>query len=109
MAPPDPLDGDPGLARERTRLAWMRTALAFAAVGAVILHREVLPGLAILALAPVVWALGRLPAHRLAAPQQARRLLAVTVTVVLISIVAASVALLGPAPDSLEQILRLPR
>ena len=109
MAPPDPLEDDPGLARERTRLAWTRTALAFAAVGAVILHREVLPGLVILALAPVVWALGRLPAHRLAAPQRARRLLAVTATVVLISIVAVAVALFGPAPESLDQLLRLPR
>jgi uncharacterized membrane protein YidH (DUF202 family) len=35
-------DPDPGLARARTRLAWTRTALSFAAIGALIL-RHALP------------------------------------------------------------------
>ena len=57
----DPEDRDPGLARARTELAWVRTAIAFAAVGGVILKSDVVPGLIVIALAPVVWQLGRMP------------------------------------------------
>ena len=35
---------DPGLARARTSLAWTRTALSFAAVGGVVLKRDLIPG-----------------------------------------------------------------
>ena len=42
---------DPGLARERTSLAWTRTALSFGAVGGVVLKREVVAGLILLAVA----------------------------------------------------------
>jgi hypothetical protein len=52
--------GHPGLARERTALAWTRTAISFAAVGGVVLKREVIPGLILLAVAPAIWQLGRL-------------------------------------------------
>ena len=38
----DPEERDPGLARERTSLAWMRTALSFAAVGGVALKANVI-------------------------------------------------------------------
>ena len=41
--------GQPGLARERTSLAWTRTAISFAAVGGVVLKRDVVPGLILLA------------------------------------------------------------
>jgi uncharacterized membrane protein YidH (DUF202 family) len=59
-----PADGDdpelmPGLAQERTSLAWTRTAIAFAALGGVVLKENVVTGLIILALAPVIWQLGR--------------------------------------------------
>jgi uncharacterized membrane protein YidH (DUF202 family) len=40
-------DLDPGLARERTRLAWARTAIAFAAVGAAMLRRELAAGVTV--------------------------------------------------------------
>ena len=59
-SPPDYEDADPGLARVRTSLAWTRTALSFAAVGAVVLRKDVIAGLLILATAPVIWRLGRL-------------------------------------------------
>ncbi len=64
-------DGDDGaepdprftFANERTFLAWIRTAISFAAVGGVVLKRDVILGLILLALAPVIWQLGR-PAYR---------------------------------------------
>jgi hypothetical protein len=54
-SPPDYEEADPGLARVRTSLAWTRTALSFAAVGAVALRKDVIAGLLILATAPVAW------------------------------------------------------
>ncbi len=80
-------DGDPGLARARTSLAWTRTALSFAAVAGVVLKKDVVAGLIILAAAPVIWRLGRL-AH-----DRPGRLKLVTVTIVVISLVALAVAL----------------
>ncbi len=80
-------DGDPGLARARTSLAWTRTALSFAAVGVVVLKKDVVAGLIILATAPVIWQLGRL------APDHPSRLKLVTATIVIISLVALAVAL----------------
>jgi hypothetical protein len=58
----DPEDADPGLARARTELAWTRTAISFAAVGAAVLRRHPAVGIAILALSTLIWVLGRLPA-----------------------------------------------
>jgi hypothetical protein len=52
-------EGVPGLAQERTSLAWTRTAIAFAALGGVVLKENVITGLIILAVAPVIWQLGR--------------------------------------------------
>ena len=59
MPPGDQPDIDPGLARERTQLAWTRTAISFAAVGGVVLKKELIPGLILLCLAPAIWAVGR--------------------------------------------------
>jgi len=83
---PDYEDADPGLARVRTSLAWTRTALSFAAVGAVALRKDVIAGLLILATAPVIWWLGRL-AHHLPG-----RIRLVTATIVVVSLVALAVA-----------------
>jgi uncharacterized membrane protein YidH (DUF202 family) len=79
-------DADPGLARARTSLAWTRTALSFAAVGVVVLRKDILPGLIILAAAPVVWQLGRLDHHL------PGRLRLVTATIVAIAMVCLAVA-----------------
>ena len=84
--PPEYEDADPGLARVRTSLAWTRTALSFAAVGAVVLRKDVIAGLLILATAPVIWWLGRL-AHHLPG-----RIRLVTATIVVVSLVALAVA-----------------
>jgi uncharacterized membrane protein YidH (DUF202 family) len=73
----DPEERIPGLARERTSLAWTRTAISFAALGGVVLRANVVTGLIILALAPVIWQLGRMT--RGGAPKASDRLPAVPV------------------------------
>jgi uncharacterized membrane protein YidH (DUF202 family) len=85
--PGEPGERDAGLARERTSLAWTRTALSFAAVGGVMLKREVIPGLIVLAIAPAIWQLGRLP-RRLPG-----RLKLITATAVAVALVALVVVL----------------
>jgi uncharacterized membrane protein YidH (DUF202 family) len=79
-------DADPGLARVRTSLAWTRTALSFAAVGALTLKKDVVAGLLIMATAPVIWRLGRLAYHHPA------RLRLVALTIVAVSAVALVVS-----------------
>ena len=79
-------DADPGLARARTSLAWTRTALSFAAIGIVVLRKDIVPGLIILAAVPVIWQLGRLAHHR------PGRLRLVTATIVAIAAVSLAVA-----------------
>jgi len=83
---PDYEDADPGLARVRTSLAWTRTALSFAAVGAVVLRKDIIAGLLILAAAPVIWRLGRLDHHL---PGRIRLVTATIVAVALVSLVVA--------------------
>jgi len=70
---------DRGLQSERTRLAWSRTALSFAAVGALLLHTgtltghrlQELPGLLALGAAAATYLLGVGRYH--ATPRNARR------------------------------------
>ena len=81
-------DGDPGLARARTSLAWTRTALSFAAVGGVVLKKDVIIGLIIIAVVPVIWGLGRL------ADDHPDRLKLVTATIVAISVIALVVSVI---------------
>ena len=80
--PGEHYDIDPGMARERTSLAWTRTAISFAAVAGVVLKRELIPGLILLSLTPAVWQLGRLAYRR---PVKFR---VVTATIVAVSAVA---------------------
>jgi uncharacterized membrane protein YidH (DUF202 family) len=105
MPPDDPEDYDPGLARERTRLAWARTAIAFAAVGAVVLRKEVVAGAVVLAMAPLIWWLGRIGSRAWEPEQSHRRLLLVTVAVTAVSLLAILVSLLTRSPGSLGQLL----
>jgi len=99
---------DPGLARERTKLAWARTSIAFAAVGAAILKKEPVAGLIVLAMTPLLWGLGRFVEHTAERPElQSRRLIAVTVTVVTVSVLAMVIAFVGHPPTSLRDLLPL--
>jgi len=93
---------DPGLARARTRLAWTRTALAFAAIGGVILKRDLAAGFVVLALSGLVWFLGRLAV----VPGQVRArpgpLLVISIAVTGVAIAALMLALLGPQTAGLR-------
>lgn len=104
MLPDDPEDLDPGLARERTNLAWVRTAIAFAALGVAALRAEPVIGLIVLALAPVIWALGHFASQAVAPARLSRRLLLVTATITVVSLLALAIALLGHGPASLDQL-----
>jgi uncharacterized membrane protein YidH (DUF202 family) len=88
-------DFDPGLARERTRLAWTRTAIAFAAVGAAVLKSHLVAGLTILALAGIVWGLRQLFRDTAVTRSQSARLLGVTLTVVAVALVALVLSFFG--------------
>lgn len=87
-------DADPALARQRTRLAWTRTAIAFAALGGAILKSHPAGGVPVLAASVVVWELGRLP-RRQGSGQTTRRLLAITVTVTTVAAVSLLLSFLG--------------
>ena len=93
---------DPGLASERTELAWTRTAIAFAALGAALLKYRPVAGLLVLVLSAVVWRLGRLPGTAGAGDVHDRRLLLITVSTVAISLVALALSFLGPGIASLH-------
>jgi len=88
--PDDPEDRDPGLARERTSLAWTRTAISFAALGGAVLKVSVASGLIILAMAAVVWRLGWMQRPG------AQRLWLITVAVVVVAMLSLAIALASP-------------
>jgi uncharacterized membrane protein YidH (DUF202 family) len=91
---PEPLD--PGLARERTLLSWTRTAIAFGALGGTVLKTNVITGLIVLALAPVVWQLGRVSRGRSDVPAVGpTRLFFITVSIVAVSLVCLAIAIFG--------------
>ena len=105
MLPDDPEDLDPGLARERTMLAWVRTGIAFAAVGAVMLRKQPVVGLIVLAITPVIWVLGHVASQQIGSKPHARQLLLITVIVTLVAALAVVIALVGRAPTSLRDLL----
>ena len=101
-SPEEMEDIDPGLARERTELAWTRTAISFAAVGVVILKTSPVAGGAVLALGALVWGIGRLMrryerdlTRQAGAGERPRLLLLITITVTAVSLIAVAVAVVG--------------
>ena len=96
--PADVEEADPGLARERTHLAWTRTAIAFAAIGAAILKSRLIPGLVVLALGAATWAITRFfPGPATADGSRPRQLLLVTVAVCAVALVCLVIALTAKA------------
>jgi uncharacterized membrane protein YidH (DUF202 family) len=93
--PEDPEDLSPGTAAERTRLAWERTAITFGAVGLAMLRGEPVAGLIVLAVTPLIWALGRYVSATAPPEARARRLLLVAVAVTGVAVLATVAALLG--------------
>jgi uncharacterized membrane protein YidH (DUF202 family) len=90
----EPDEADPGLARERTNMAWTRTAISFAAAGAAILKDRLVPGLIVLALGLITWGLPRLfPRLGAGYASRQRRFQLITITVTLVAAVALGVAL----------------
>lgn len=89
----------------RTRLAWNRTALGFAAIGGAMLKLSPVAGGVVLLLSLPIWLVAR---RSRADPviASARELRLVTITVVVIAVAALVVALFGHSPDSLGQLLR---
>ena len=85
---------DPGLARERTGLAWTRTAISFAALGGALLKTTPPAGAVILAMGALVWGLGRLSQRcdRLTNRHRNRLVLLITLAVILVSLLALALA-----------------
>jgi uncharacterized membrane protein YidH (DUF202 family) len=67
-------------------LAWTRTAISFAAVGGVVLKRDIIPGLILLALAPAVYLIGRLAYQR---PDKFKLITAAIVAVAAVALVVS--------------------
>jgi uncharacterized membrane protein YidH (DUF202 family) len=94
---PDIEEIDPGLARERTQMAWTRTAISFAAAGAAILKSHLVPGVIVLVLGMATWGLSRFFPGGSQAGTAHRRLLVVTVAVTATALVSLAVVLATPA------------
>ena len=101
-------DGAPGLALERTSLSWTRTAISFAALGGVMLKDNVITGLLVLAVVPLIWRLGRPP--RSGSPPSglptvgATRIRVITASVVGVALLSLLIAVLGPSvPGALHR------
>jgi uncharacterized membrane protein YidH (DUF202 family) len=100
MRPADDIeDTDPGLARERTELAWTRTAISFAALGGALLKDHPYAGTPILVLGALVWELGRLARAPGAERARSRHLLLIALAVTGVSLAALAITVLSPEPS----------
>jgi uncharacterized membrane protein YidH (DUF202 family) len=98
----DPGIGDPA---DRTRLAWTRTAIGFAAIGAAMLKDSPVAGAIVLALSVPVWAAtgrARRSPDGLSTPAGLRL---VTAAVVLVALAALGVVFLARGPASLTDLI----
>jgi hypothetical protein len=95
----DPEDVDPGLARQRTRMSWIRTTIAFAALGGAVLKTDIPAGIAVLCMTPLVMLTAHLSKH--AAPGRARpvQLLVTAVTITVVAVGVLVLVLVGHGPS----------
>jgi uncharacterized membrane protein YidH (DUF202 family) len=93
---------DPGLARERTRLAWTRSSISFAAIGVALLKVRPVIGAPVLILSAVIWSIGRWPRTTGRAGVASTRILFVSICVTAIAIGALILALTGPPSHGLR-------
>jgi uncharacterized membrane protein YidH (DUF202 family) len=82
---------DPGLAEERTELAWRRTAIAFTALGGALVKMNPAIGIPTLALSTMTWYLG----HRTAARTGTRPPGLTTVAVIAVSLMTLTTVLMS--------------
>lgn len=95
-------DTDPGLARERTELAWGRTAISFAALGGAILKSRPYAGIPVLVLSALIWELGRLARTSGVGRSRPWPLLLIAVAITCVAIAALAITLVGPEPSGLK-------
>ena len=88
---------DPGVAIERTMLAWTRTAIGFGAVGVAVLKANVPAGFAVLAMTVPIWILDRISRRSPDSWLSARRHVLVTVTVIVVALAALAVSFAVPS------------
>ena len=108
----DQEEREAGLALERTSLAWTRTAISFGAVGGAVLKANIVTGLIILAIAPVIWQLGRAsrggqgrgaPGRGGLPAVSPTRLFLITVSIIAVALICLGVAIFGKsAPGALR-------
>jgi hydrogenase-4 membrane subunit HyfE len=91
-------DADPVLARERTDLAWTRSAISFLALGIAILKIRPLVGIPLLMFSAVVWLIGRGSPAGYQPGAAARRMLLVTVAVCVLALISLVLAFVGRSP-----------
>jgi uncharacterized membrane protein YidH (DUF202 family) len=98
----DALDAEPGLAQERTDLAWTRDSISFLALGIAILKFRPVVGIPVLAIGLVAWLAGRLSRTGGREPMASRRVLLVTLAVNSLAVVALALTLAGPSSHGLR-------
>ncbi|MDR2986038.1 MAG: DUF202 domain-containing protein [Nocardiopsaceae bacterium] len=100
--PADDDDSHPGLASERTDLAWTRSSIAFLALGAAILKIRPVVGIPVMALGALIWLGGYVSPRRSRAILASRRTLLVTIAVTSLAVVAVVLTLVGPPSRGLR-------
>ncbi|HEY3734784.1 MAG TPA: hypothetical protein VGL63_12800 [Streptosporangiaceae bacterium] len=99
----DPEDVDPVSSRARTKLAWTRAAIAFAALGVAVLKTNVAAGLTVIALTPLVWHIGRLSQGGpggAGGKSRPRQLLLISVAVAAVAVTVLVLVILGHGRSS---------